>query len=136
MSNIREDKGYTYGIYSGIISLINGGYFFISTEVGCDVTKDALKEIYKEIEKLTTEEVSIEELDLVRNYMLGQLLKSCDGAFNMAQLFESAHMYGLDYQFYDDYVNTIKNITPKTIKDLGVKYFSLSELSEIVVGKI
>jgi len=108
MNNIREDKGFTYGINSGILSLKNGGYFFISTEVGADVTKDALREIYKEIEFLRTDEVSIEELDLVKNYMLGQFLKSCDGAFNMASLFESVRIYNLDYDFYKNYINTIK----------------------------
>lgn len=136
MNNIREDKGYTYGINSGIVSLKNGGYFFISTEVGADVTKDALKEIYKEIELLRTEEVSIEELDLVKNYMLGQFLQSCDGAFNMANLFESAKLYGLDYGFYNNYINTIKKITPKTIKALGVKYFNKIDLKEVVVGQL
>lgn len=136
MANIREDKGYTYGIGSGIISLQNSGYFFISTEVGADVTKDALSEIYKEIELLRTTEVSNEELELVKNYMLGHFLKSCDGAFNMANLFESADSFGLDYSFYDEYINTIKKITPTTIKEMGVKYFSKNDLNEAVIGKL
>lgn len=136
MNNIREDKGYTYGIGSGIMSLKNAGYFFISTEVGSDVTKKALIEIYKEIELLRTEEISMEELDLVKNYMLGQLLKSCDGPFNMAELFESANEYGLDYDFYNEYIKTIKEITPKKLKELGVNYFNKSDLKEIVVGQL
>ena len=135
MSNIREDKGYTYGIGSGLISLKNSGYFFISTEVGANVTNDALTEVYKELELMLNEEVSNEELNLVRNYMLGQFLKSCDGAFNMANLFEAANSYGLDYSFYQNYIDTIKTITPKTIKELGAKYFNKNELKEVVVGK-
>jgi len=136
MKNIREDKGYTYGIGSGIVSLQNGGYFFISTEVGSDVTNDALKEIYKEIEHLQKEEVSLDELNLVKNYLLGQILKSCDGPFNMASLFENVHFYGLDYDFYNNYIKTIKEITPKTLLELGVKYFKQSDLTEVVVGKV
>ncbi|HRP60718.1 MAG TPA: pitrilysin family protein, partial [Vicingus sp.] len=96
MKNIREEKGYTYGISSGIVSLQHGGFFYISTEVGADVTKDALKEIYKEIELLKTEKITSEELALVKNYLLGKLLKSCDGPFNMAELFENVHFYGLN----------------------------------------
>jgi len=136
MHNIREDKGYTYGIGSGILSLKNSGYFFISTEVGSDVTKDALSEIYKEIELLRTEEVTKEELNLVKNYLLGQLLKSCDGPFNMGEMFENVHEYGLDYSFYNNYITTIKEITPKTLLALGVKYLKKSDLTEIVAGKI
>lgn len=136
MKNIREDKGYTYGIGSGVASFLDGGYFYISTEVGSDVTKDALKEIYKEIAILRTEEISPEELELVKNYLLGKLLKSCDGPFNMASLFDNVHFYGLDYDFYNNYIKTIKEITPKTLLALGVKYFNLSDLTEVVVGKL
>ena len=136
MNNIREDKGYTYGIGSGILSLKNSGYFFISTEVGSDVTKDALLEIYKEIEIIRTEEISKEELDLVKNYLLGQLLKSCDGPFNMGEMFENVHEYGLGYNFYNDYITIIKEISPKTLLALGVKYFKKSDLTEIAAGKI
>ncbi len=136
MSNIREDKGYTYGIGSGIISLKNSGYFVISTEVGSNVTKDALKEIYKEIELLRTVEISEEELDLVKNYLLGQILKSCDGPFNMAALFESVYFYNLDYSFYNEYIKTIKEISPKTFLELANKYFKQSDFTEIVVGNL
>jgi len=136
MSNIREDKGYTYGIGSGIISFKNGGYFVISTEVGSKVTKNALIEIYKEIELLRTEKVSEDELDLVKNYLLGKLLKSCDGPFSMAALFESVYFYNLDYSFYNDYIKTIKEITPETLLSLANKYFNKADLTEIVVGKI
>lgn len=136
MNNIREDKGYTYGIGSGLISLKNSGYFFISTEVGSKVTEKALSEIHKEIEKLQNEKISSKELDLVKNYMLGQFLKSCDGAFNMASLFEAVNSYGLDYSFYNQYIETIKTITPKTLQELGVKYFNVNELKEVVVGEI
>ncbi len=136
MANIREDKGYTYGIGSGVMSLKHSGYFFISTEVGSDVTKDALSEIYKEIEILRTEEIPNEELDLVKNYLLGQLLKSCDGPFSMGAMFENAHEYGLDYDFYNNYIKTIKEITPKTLLELGAKYFNKSDLTEIVAGQL
>ena len=57
MSNIREDKGYTYGIGSAIVSMRQEGYFFISTEVGADVTTAAIGEIYKEIELLKDEPI-------------------------------------------------------------------------------
>jgi zinc protease len=136
MKNIREDKGYTYGIGSGIQSLKEGGYFFISTEVGSDVTTKALTEIYKEIEIIRSQEISNEELELVKNYLLGQLLDSCDGPFSMASLFDSVNEYGLDYEFYNNYITTIKEITAKTLLELAVKYFKKSDLIEVVVGKI
>lgn len=134
MKNIREEKGYTYGIGSGIVSLQHGGFFYISTEVGADVTKDALKEIYKEIELIKTEKITSEELALVKNYLLGKLLKSCDGPFNMAELFENVHFYGLNYDFYNNYIQKIKSITADELMTLANNYFI--DLKETVVGKL
>ena len=72
MANIREDKGYTYGIGSGMSSFKQGGAFFIATEVGAEVCRSAVQEIEKEINILKTELIPDDELSLVRNYMLKQ----------------------------------------------------------------
>src|SRR3546814_14248927 len=74
MANIREDKGYTYGIGSGLHSLKGDGIFFIATEVGVDVSEKALQEIYHELIRLQDEPIPEEELQLVRNYLLGSFL--------------------------------------------------------------
>src|ERR1700709_917532 len=79
MSNIREDKGYTYGIGSAVVSLLHGGYFFIAAETGVKVTAPAITEIYKEIDRLKTEIIPDDELAMVKNYMSGSFLRSVDG---------------------------------------------------------
>jgi zinc protease len=135
MANIREDKGYTYGIGSGIVSLKHAGYFYISTEVGVDVTKATLKEIYHEIHLLRNELVSEEELQTVKNYMLGNILRSIDGPFALAEKFKSVYEYGLDYSYYQKYVFAIKNISSEEIRDLAIKYLNPDDLIELVVGK-
>ena len=76
MQNIREDKGYTYGINSIIISHLEGGHFVIVSEVGKDVCKDAINEILKEIKRLREELVPDEELKLVKNYISGEMLRN------------------------------------------------------------
>ncbi len=134
MANIREDKGYTYGIGSGLTSLVNGGYFSISTEVGSDVTKLALEEIYKEIKILCEELVSPEELETVRNYILGQFLRSVDGPFALAEKFVGVKEFGLDYSYYSNYFKAVKNVTPQELKDLANKYLQEKDLIECVAG--
>lgn len=136
MKNIREDKGFTYGIGCGLLSLKETGYFYISTEVGAKVTKNALDEIYKEIKLIQSVEIENEELELVKNYLLGNLLKSCDGPFKMAALYENVHFYGLDYSFYNNYIKTIKEVTAKELLLIAQSYFAIDTLTEIVVGKI
>jgi predicted Zn-dependent peptidase len=136
MANIREDKGYTYGIGSGLTSLLHSGYFFISTEVGADVTKNALEEIYKEIKLLREDLVTTEELETVRNYILGQFLRSVDGPFALAEKFKAIHEFGLDYSYYDNYFHAVKTVTPEEIRDLANKYLQEKDLLECVAGKM
>ena len=135
MSNIREDKGYTYGIGSGIVSLQNSGYFFISTEVGVDVCKDALNEIYFEMNRLREELVSENELQLVKNYLLGTFLRSVDGPFAMAEKFKGIMEYNLDYDYFDNYIATIRSISASKLRNLANTYLDKNSMIELVVGK-
>lgn len=135
MANIREDKGYTYGIGSGFSSLVYDGFFYISTEVGSDVTNDALKEIYKEIEKLQTDLVSEEELETVRNYILGQFLRSVEGPLALADKFRGIWEFGLGYDYYRGYFEAVKSVTPHELRDLAIKYLKKADLIELVVGR-
>lgn len=135
MANIREDKGYTYGIGSGLASLVNGGFFFISTEVGADVTKQTLKEIYKEIKLLREELVDADELETVRNYVLGQFLRTVDGPYSLADKFKAIWEFDLGYDYFEKYFEAVKTITPAEIKALANTYLQEKDLIELVVGK-
>lgn len=135
MTNIREDKGYTYGIGSGVASLKDAGYFFIATEVGTDVCASALQEIEKEVNLLKTEAVGAEELNLVRNYMLGSMLGSLENAFSHADKFKNIYFSGLDYDYYQKYIQTVKTISPEEIKDMANTYLDWEGMTKVVVGK-
>src|SRR5688572_5305853 len=83
MANIREDKGYTYGIYSYLLNHINDGGWMVSTEAGRDVSEATVTEIYNEMALLREEEVDDEELLMTRNYMIGSILGDLDGPFQV-----------------------------------------------------
>ena len=135
MTNIREKKGYTYGIGSGIISLKNSGYFFIASEVGANVREKAVVEIYKEIASLRNNFVSNAELNLVKNYMIGDLLRNIDGPFALSERFVGLFDYGLDFnEYYNKYIQTIKNITPEKILELANIYFTRDSFCETIAG--
>jgi predicted Zn-dependent peptidase len=135
MSNIREDKGFTYGIGSAIASMEDAMFFFISTEVGADVTSSALKEVYFELNRLCEELVPNDELEMVKNYMQGSMLKSSDGPFSMADKYKSVYFKGEDLSFYDRYISIINNVTSEELRDVAKKYFDPNEMMEVVVGK-
>lgn len=135
MANIREDKGYTYGIGSGLSSLKKGGAMFIASEVGADVCRDAVNEIEKEINILKTELIPDDELALVRNYMLGSLLGSLENVFSHADKFKNIYFSGVDYNYYDRYTEVVKNVTAEELLQLADKYLDLDKFYRIIVGK-
>lgn len=124
MSNLREDKGYTYGIGSGMNISYGFGYLSVSTEVGADVTENALKEIFFEVNRLCTEPIGEQELSLAKNYLIGSFIRNSDGVFAMADRFRPLLGSDLDYGYYDHYFKTIHQLTSKELMDLANKYLA------------
>ena len=136
MKNIREDKGYSYGIYSQVVPLEKSGYFVIGTDVSIENTSDALSEIRKEIKLLQTVPVTKEELETVRNYMLGTFATSLNTPFALADRFKSIHFENLDYSYYKNMVSTFLTIKPSQIMEAAQKYLREDDLKQVVVGAL
>lgn len=135
MSNIREEKGYTYNIFSSIDPMVYDGYFYIGTEVGnefVNLTKDS---IYQEFEKLKTQPIEAEEMKMVRNYLMGFFLTNLDGAFNVAELVKILKTENLPQGFFSDMVQRIKNISPEDVMVLAQEYLQEDKMWEVVVGE-
>lgn len=135
MSNIREDKGYTYGIGSAVVSFQNAGYFVIGSEVGVQVCTAAIDEIEKEIKILQEEPIPQEEIELVRNYMMGSLLGSLENALSHGDKFKNIFLSGLTYDYYHQYINTVRTISAEELQRLAIKYLNFDDLQKIIVGK-
>jgi zinc protease len=133
MGNIREDKGYTYGIYSYIYNNVNQGAFAISTECGKDVCEAAVAEVYKEMARIKTEPIAEEELLLVKNYLLGGLLGDLDGPFNIMQRWKNLILFGFQENRFYDNINIYKNITTKELQQLANTYFIEENFYDVVV---
>lgn len=134
MKNIREEKGYTYGISSSLSSLDLTGYKVISTEVGEKYRQQAITEIYSEIRRLQNVPVEKDELAVVRNYMSGEMLRMFDGPFALAESFKSIWEFGLDNSFYYRLAEKIKTIDPDEIIELAKTYYNIDDLYQITVG--
>jgi zinc protease len=133
MDNIREDKGYTYGIHSFIPNHIQQTAWVVSTEAGKDVCEATLTEVYKEMEILKSEEIDEEELLLVKNYMIGSCLGDIDGPFHIINRWKNLILHGLDKNYFNDSINTIKNITGKELQELAIKYLNKDDFYELIV---
>jgi predicted Zn-dependent peptidase len=133
MTNIREDKGYTYGIYSYFQNHIHAGAWMISTEAGRDVCRATIDEVYKEMRELREGDIDADELMLVKNYLIGTLLGDLDGPFQIIGRWKNLILNGLDDQFFYHSVATIKSIGAEELKELANKYLHPEEFYELVV---
>jgi zinc protease len=133
MSNIREDKGYTYGIHSFLPNHIQQTAWVISTEAGKDVCEATIQEVYKEMEILRNEPVDEEELLLVKNYMIGSNLGDIDGPFHIINRWKNLILHGMDESYFYDALATIKNVTAVELQELANKYLVPENFYELVV---
>jgi zinc protease len=134
MKNIREEKGFTYGISSSVSSLDLSGYKIISTEVSPKNEWATINEIFREIKILQNEPLNEDELAVVRNYMSGEMVRMFDGPFAIAESFRSAWEFGLDNNYYRSLSEKILKIKPDEIMELARKYYKIDELYQVTVG--
>ncbi len=133
MSNIREDKGYTYGIHSYVQNHLQQTAWMISTEAGKDVCEATISEIYKEMQLLREEVVGEEELSLVRNYLMGTILGDLDGPFQIMGRWKNLILNNLDEKYFYESIETIKHISGEELKELAKKYLVPEDFYELVV---
>jgi predicted Zn-dependent peptidase len=134
MKNIREDKGYTYGIRSGWVAGKHTGYLIISSQVGNEYAENTIDEIRKEMAKLRVDLCSTEEMDLVKNYMLGSSISQRETPFQLGSLirFSIIHEVGFD-RLNQKYAN-ILNLTSYDVLKLASEYLKPDDLLEVVCG--
>jgi zinc protease len=133
MSNIREDKGYTYGIHSYVQNHLQQSAWMISTDAGKDVSEATIEEVYKEMKLLREELVDEEELLLVRNYLIGTILGDLDGPFQIMGRWKNLILNNLDEKYFYESVQTIKTITAEEIRELAKKYLNPEDFYELIV---
>jgi predicted Zn-dependent peptidase len=135
MKNIREEKGYTYGIYSNIVCMRDSGFLSISAEVGNEYVKSTLEEIKNEILRLQQQKITKDELSLVQNYIIGDILRSMDGAWKIADIYIDVRQINANLKHVEQIFDEALKITPDKIQDLANKYLDINTLTTIIAGR-
>ncbi len=134
MKNIREEKGFTYGISSNMPSFRREGYFLIGTDVNRENTQQTLDEIRKEIRILQTEPVSADELETVKNFMAGEFVGSLNTPFEIADRYKVILLDDLPADFLTTYIRRMRAVTPVDIMETATRYLVPDDLREVIVG--
>lgn len=134
MRNLREERGYTYGVFAGMVNLDRAGYLAIATQVAEAAREDTLHQIYTEIERLRTEPIPEQELSLVKNIMVGEMMRILDGPFGIVDVTIENVQCGTDNHAVERTVEAIRRCTPEDVQRLAEKYLRREDLVEVTVG--
>lgn len=130
--NIREDKGWTYGAYSGLDDDRYLGEFSAGAKVRTEVTDSAIVEFLKEIKKIKMEAIPKEELDIKKAEFTGSFARQLEDPSTVAQYARNEKVYGLPKGFYQNYAKSLNNVTGAQINQALSNYIADKPLILIV----
>jgi zinc protease len=134
MKNIREQKGYTYGIGSHLVPISTSSYWLLSCDLIKEKKEDAIAEIYKEIKQLQDQLVSDSELETARNYLIGDYANTFNAPFDLIEKKKTLLYETLPDNFYHTYIQKIREVTAQNIKEAAISHLSIENMIEIAVG--
>ncbi len=136
MRSLREERGYTYGVSAAMVNFEHEGYFALATQVGTEVTQQALELIYAEIERVRTEPAEAAELALVQNILAGEMMRILDGPFGIADATIENILCGADNTVIAENLRRIRAITPAEVQRLAALYLRREDLVTVVAGDL
>lgn len=134
MHNLREERGYTYGVYAAMVNFDEAGYLGIGADVGGGVTRDAVDQIFYEIERLRSEPVLSEELEQVKKIISGDVMRILDGPFGIADVTIESVQNGTDNGYVKRMLDEVRDFTPERLHELCDKYMRREDFSTVIVG--
>lgn len=134
VKNLREEKGYTYGIYAAMINMQHAGYFAVATDVTAGATDEAVAEICREVERLRSEPVPAAELDMVRNIIAGEMMRILDGPFGVADVTIENAQCGMTNEALTAFFDEVRTISPERICELAKRWLDPNTFTTVIVG--
>lgn len=135
MSNIREEKGYTYGISANIASYPFQGYLAIATETDNEYVEACIREVKHEMRRLQDELIPEQELAMVRSYMMGEMCRGYEGPFSLSEAWIFIETAGLGNDFFQTMTEKIRSVRAEELRELAIRYFLPDNMVEVVAGK-
>ena len=134
MTNIREKKGLTYGIQASLSQTLSETALVISTSTANEATEVVIDEIYKEIRRMQTERAGEEELERVKNYMIGFACRRHEPGLGVSKLLMTQLMKGFPIDHIVTENNIVRQTTADDIMEITNKYFDVETMTQCVVG--
>ena len=136
MTNLREDKGYTYGIYAHTQIYRDSIVFYILADIAAGQADEAVQQIFAELDRLRTQPVSDQELQLVRNVFVGDFLRSVDGVFELSQRFCDMKANHVDERLTDNIRHALATTTPADLQRLAANLLDPASMTVVLAGSL
>ncbi len=133
-NNLRERNGYTYGARSGVEALMMPGTFSVVASVGTNVTDSALAEIFNELRSVTTDPVTDEELEMVKNYIIGSQSLQIETPGQVASFVRMIALYGLDSDYYKRFPGEVRKLTRQELLGVAQRYMRPESMVAVIAG--
>lgn len=134
MQNLREDKAYTYGCRSSLNITENGSYVSMGGNFRNEVTDSAITQILFELDRITKELVTDEEIALTKSSMAGSFARSLESPSTIARFAYNIIKYNLTKDYYQNYLKRLEGVTKEDVLAMAKKYFTATNCNIIVVG--
>src|SRR5205823_13979611 len=128
--NLREEKGYTYGAYSGVTANIYPGIFVATTEVRNAVTDGSMHELLRELKRIREELVPGEELEDSRRAIIADFALSLEQPQELLEDWLTVEYYGFPIDYWDRYPEEVAKVTPAKIQEMEKKHIDLAQLQD------
>jgi zinc protease len=134
MRNIREDKGFTYGIYSSISHKEQASLFSLGTDIKGDKIDETLGEISKEIATLQQELIPSDEFNTARKHLAGKFLSDHATIFDKMDKYKSNVLLGLPKEFQTQLIELFQSLTTEDLRIAAQNHLTADNLLKVIVG--
>jgi len=134
--NLREEKGYTYGVYSNFTALKYPGPWRSGGDVRTEVTAGAMTEFFREFQRIRDENVSAAELDDAKRAIVAGFALSLESPADLLGYAIVRKIYGFPPDYWDTYPAQVMAITPADVQRVARKYLNPENLQVVAVGDV
>ena len=134
--NLREEKGYTYGVYSSFAALKYPGAWRAGGDVRTDVTGGAMTEFLKEFQRLRDQKVPDSELDEAKRSIVASFALSLERPVELLGDEIVRKIYGFPPDYWDSYPAKVMAVTADDIQRVTRKYINPDNLQVVAVGDL
>jgi zinc protease len=133
-THLREEKGYTYGVYSTFTGSKFPGVMLATMDVRTAVTADALRDLMAELKLIATEPVPEQELQNAKRALVGRFALSLDSPQSLVGNLATQKIYELPADYWETYPQRVDAITAADVRRVAQKYLDPSRLQLVAVG--